>query len=45
MTWFERIKGFYERGFWTLEMVQDGVRVGKITPQEYEVITGEEYPH
>lgn len=43
MTWFTRIKNFYDKGFWTKEMVADGVVVGKITVEEYEVITAEVY--
>lgn len=38
--WFDRIKRFYEANLWTLEQVKDGVRFGKITEEEYEVITG-----
>lgn len=43
MTWFERIKSFYDRGLWTKEMVADGVIYGRITPEEYEIIVGEPY--
>ena len=41
--WFERIKRFYDQGLWTKEMVADGVRVGRITEEEYKEITGEYY--
>lgn len=41
--WFEKIKDFYERGLWTKEMVRNAVIKGKITADEYELITGEKY--
>ena len=40
---FERIKTWYEKGMWTKRMERDAVRKGKITPQQYEEITGEVY--
>lgn len=42
-TWGQRIKRFYDKGLWTLEMVKDGVRTNTITEEEYEIITGEAY--
>ena len=42
-TWFDRIKDFYDRGLWTKEMVRNAVVKGKITVEEYELITGEAY--
>ena len=42
-TWFDRIKDFYDRGLWTKEMVRNAVVTGKITAEEYELITGEAY--
>lgn len=42
-TWFDRIKDFYDRGLWTKEMVRNAVVKGKITAEEYEIITGEVY--
>ena len=39
--WFIRIKKFYDQKLWTRNMVADGVVAGKITPEEYEQITGE----
>ncbi|MCY8934329.1 XkdX family protein [Bacillus atrophaeus] len=41
--WFSRIKKFYNEGLWTKEMVHDVVAVGRITPEQYEEITGEPY--
>ena len=42
--WFDRIKRFYEAGLWTKEMVADAVVYRRITAEQYEEITGEEYP-
>lgn len=39
---FEKVKGYYERGMWSIERVR--AAVGKwITAEEYEQITGEAY--
>lgn len=39
---FEKVKGYYEKGFWSKARVQNAV--GKwITEEEYREITGEEY--
>lgn len=40
---FARIKRFYDNGLWTKQQVHDVVAVGAITPEEYELITGEPY--
>ena len=42
-SWFEKIKYYYEHGLWTKEMVRNAVTMGKITPAEFEIITGEPY--
>lgn len=42
MKWFDMIKRFYPK-HWTKDMVADAVVVGKITPEEYEIIIGEPY--
>lgn len=40
---FEKVKEYYEKGFWSKVRVQNAV--GKwITEEEYENITGECYP-
>lgn len=44
MDWYNSIKGWYERGYWTKEMVAEAVQYGKITPEQYKEITGEDYP-
>jgi len=40
---YERIKQYYDDGLWSKEMVHNAVVKGKITPKEYELITGEKY--
>jgi len=42
MSWFERVKMYYDKGLWSKERVYNVV--GKvITAEEYEEITGEPY--
>lgn len=41
--WYKAIKGFYDDGLWTKEMVYNTVAAGRITPKQYEQITGEQY--
>lgn len=43
MSWFEKIKKYYDDGLWTKEMVRNAVIKGKITAEEYELITGEKF--
>ena len=39
---FEKVKGYYEQGLWSLEQVKNAV--GRwITEEEYKQITGEDY--
>lgn len=40
---FNKVKNFYEQGFWTTEMVKNSVVKGWITEEEYLEITGDEY--
>lgn len=40
---YEQIKEWYEQGLWTKKMVRNAVKKGKITAEEYELITGEPY--
>lgn len=42
MDWFATIKRFYPK-YWTKAMVGDGVVAGKITPEQYKEITGDDY--
>lgn len=39
---FEKIKAYYEMGFWTKNMVHNAVNKGLITEEEYEEIVGGE---
>jgi hypothetical protein len=42
MSWFDRVKFYYNEGLWGIERVRNVV--GKvITAEEYEQITGETY--
>lgn len=43
MKWFDKIKDYYLKGLWTKDMVRNAVVKGKITEQEYELITGQAY--
>ena len=43
MKWFEKVQNFYNKGLWNKEMVRNAVLKKKITPEEYEEITGEKY--
>jgi len=43
MTDFERIKMYYDRGWATKIQVAKYVSFGKITPEEYTLITGDAY--
>lgn len=43
MDWFSSIKYFYDKGLWTKKQVHDVVAVGRITPEQYEDITGDPY--
>ena len=40
---FNKIKNYYEKGFWTKKMVGDAVEKKKITEEEYKIITGDDY--
>lgn len=39
----DKIKSYFEAGFWTLEMVKNAVIKGKITESEFEEITKTKY--
>ncbi|MCP9283653.1 MULTISPECIES: XkdX family protein [Bacillus] len=41
--WYKIIKDFYDEGLWTKERVYNTVAAGRITPEQYEEITGEHY--
>ena len=40
---YEKIKRYYDLGLYTDEQIADFVRKGKLTPEQYESITGEPY--
>ena len=40
---FEKYKSYYDNHFWNKKMLKNVVKKGKITPAEYEEITGEAY--
>lgn len=41
---FKIVKRYYDKGIYTKENVATFVKAGKITPEQYEQITGESYP-
>ena len=41
---FETIKKNYEKGLWIIALVKTAVRKGIISKDQYQQITGEEYP-
>ena len=43
MDWFEKIKSYYDSGFWSIEWVRNAVEKGKINAEQFEIITGEKY--
>jgi uncharacterized XkdX family phage protein len=43
LDWYAVIKRYYERGYYTNDDVKIFVQVGKITPEQYQEITGEPY--
>ena len=43
INWYEKIKQYYELGFWDLEMTKKAVRRKKITREQFKNITGEDY--
>ena len=40
---FEKVKGYYDGGYWTKNMVRNAVVKRWITEDEYKEITGETY--
>ena len=40
---FEKVKMYYDRGAWNIEMVGNAVVKGWITAEEFEEITGQPY--
>lgn len=40
---YEKVKKYYEEGLWNKTQVKNAVIKDWITPEEYEIITGEKY--
>lgn len=40
---YERVKYWYDNGFWGIARARNAVRMGWITPEEFKDITGYEY--
>ncbi|MBQ9750267.1 MAG: XkdX family protein [Clostridia bacterium] len=40
---YEKVKSYYDRGLWTIEMVRNAVAKSWITEEEFFEITGEDY--
>lgn len=40
---YNKVKNYYDSGFWNKTMVRNAVTKGWITAEEYEMITGEPY--
>lgn len=40
---FEKVKGYYDKGYWSIRQVYDAVGKGWITAGEYKIITGYDY--
>lgn len=40
---FAMAKRNYDKGLWNIEMLENFVAIGRITAEEYEVITGRPY--
>lgn len=40
---YEKVKEYYDKGYWDIRKVHDAVTHGWITPEEYTLITGEPY--
>jgi hypothetical protein len=43
MTKYDKVKNYYDKDLWNLEMVKNAVVKAWITSDEYKTITGEEY--
>jgi uncharacterized XkdX family phage protein len=43
LDYYTLVKRYYEKGYYTKDDVKVFVQAGKITPQQYEEITGDPY--
>ncbi len=40
---YEKVRGYFDRGLWSIERVRNAVVKGWITAEEFETITGLDY--
>ena len=40
---YDKVKNYYDKGYWTIDMVRNAVVKGWITEEEFTEITGEPY--
>ena len=40
---YEKVKNYFDNGYWTIDMVRNAVVKGWITEEEFTEITGEPY--
>lgn len=40
---FNKVKNYYDKGFWKLSRIKEAVVAMWITQEEYKLITGEDY--
>jgi uncharacterized XkdX family phage protein len=43
MNWYPLVKGYFDKGYYTVDKVRVFVETGKITPEQFQTITGDEY--
>lgn len=43
MSKYEKVKYYYDNGYWSIQRVRDAVAKGWITVEQFEEITGEPY--
>ncbi|MBQ7548063.1 MAG: XkdX family protein [Clostridia bacterium] len=43
MNKFEKVKYYYDHGFWSIDRVRNAVVKGWITAEQFKEITGEDY--
>lgn len=43
MNWYPLIKSYYDRKYYSVDQVKVFVETGKITPEQFQTITGETY--
>lgn len=43
MNKFEKVKMYFDSGYWTLEMIRNAVIKNWITEEQFKEITGQEY--